>query len=205
MPERYLCIDPRWDGGTPSGKIADLYYGMRYVLFQDSWDVTSDYINAGWYIQGVVARESINNDWNQLAFFSNWGPPNFDIIIGNEPDSNGPASWTMTPDEYNALWHATDNYDAPRWIAGMASGDVARAAEYVQRAPGAAGLMIHLYGLSPTQATKKVTEYKKLGLPVRIGEWHAAQGFRHTSYSFAVPANDFCLSDAMVAGSGLYL
>lgn len=204
MPERYLCIDPRYQLGTPSQKIADLYYGMRYVLFQDIWDITANYINSGWYVQGVVARESINDDWNALNFFADWAPPNFDIIIGNEPDSSGGASWTMTPDEYGALWQATSNYQAPRWIAGMTSGDVALAAQYVARAPGAAGLMIHLYGLSPSRATAKVNEYKKIGLPVRVGEWHAANGYRHTSYSFSVPANDFCWSDAMVPGFGLY-
>jgi hypothetical protein len=200
VSSRGLCIDPRWSGGTPSTKIASLYRVVRYVLFSDSWSDTAAYINSGWYVQGVIARES-----GDPTLFADWGPPNFDIVIGNEPEGGPPSSWVMSPAEYGDLWASTRNYDAPRWIAGMCSGDVSRAERYLARAPGAAGLTVHLYGLSPAQATRKIRDYAKLGLPVRVGEWHPAEGYRLTDYAFSVHANDFCLSDAMVEGMGLYL
>lgn len=146
-----------------------------------------------------MARES--GDPSQFAI---WGPPNFDIVVGNEPDGSGGSSWVMSPDEYAGLWDSTSNYSAPRWIAGMCSGDVGRAAEYVARASGAAGLHIHLYGLNPDEARQRVADYQSLGLPVRIGEWHPADGYRYFDYDFQVPDFAFALSDAMVAGFGLF-
>jgi hypothetical protein len=196
---RYLCIDPRWSGGTPTPQIAGLYGGLRYVLFNDSWPQTSDYINGGWYVHGVLARES-----GDPAFFSDWGPPNFSITIGNEPDITSPSSWTLSPVEYGALWKSTNGYPAPRWIGGFASGDIAVAKRYLPYAHGAAGIDVHLYTLSPSEAVQRIHEYQSLGLPVRVGEWHPADGYRLTDYAFPVDAGDFCLSNQMVENMGLY-
>jgi len=196
---RRLCIDPSWPGGTPPLQIAHLYGGLRYVLFNTSWPVTSDYINGGWYVHGVVARES-----GDPAFFADWGPPNFDLTVGNEPDVTGRSSWTMTPTEYGQLWQATNNYQCPRWIGGFASGDVSRAAQYLSHAPGAVGIDIHLYTLSPNEALARIRQYQTLGRRVRVGEWAPSQGYRLTDYQFPVDADDFCYSNAMVDGMGLY-
>lgn len=200
---RGLCIDPRWNGGTPNDQIAGLYRAVRYVLFHEGWcwPKTSAYINSGWYVRGVIAAESGNPQP-----FADWGPPNFDITIGNEPDVESGSSQTMSPEEYGDLWASTDNFQAPRWIAGMASGDPGRAEAYVARAPGAAGLTVHLYTLSPDEVLQRIADYQSLGLPVRVGEWHAAGGYRFHEYTFPpdVDVHDFCYSNAMVNGFGLY-
>ena len=197
---RGICSDPRYPEGDPrSTKAGQAFRSTRYVLFPDSWPVTSDLINSGWYVTGVIARES-----GDPAQYANWGPPNFDIVIGNEPDGSGESSWIMTPAEYGQLWQSTNNYSAQRWIAGMCSGDVARAAEYVKVAPGAAGLHVHLYGLTPGQAKLRVSAYRGVDWSVRVGEWHPADGYRYFDYSFSVPDFAFCLSDAMVPDMGLW-
>jgi hypothetical protein len=203
---RLLCIDPAWEPGTPSDALLQEqgYGGVRFVARPDLFDQVAHYINLGLHVMLVLARES-----GDPAQYAEWGPfdfgdgPRLHWVVGNEPDGSGDSSWSMTPRQYRGLWRSARVLQGERWVAGMCSGDPARAAAYLQR--DATGLCVHLYTLGPDGASARLADYGALGLPVWVGEWHQADDFALGDYDFGeVWANDFCFSSAMVPGMGLY-
>ena len=207
--KRYLCIDPRYDLGTPPDALVTktIYSGVRFVVFPDSWPEVSHYLelSPNLDIQLVIARESGDPAQYMDWATSDWMRPRVSWVIGNEPDGpDGGSSWVMTPEEYQQLWDSCKGLSGARWLAGMCSGDVERARQYLQ--PDAAGLMVHIYTLAPVAAYAKVREYKGLGLPVRVGETYPADGYKLADYSWPVigGVNDFCYSRAMNPDTGLY-
>lgn len=198
---RGACIDPTYPEGTPSGKAALLVRRYRMVLFANSLDTVDNFINSGTYVHGVIASNS-----GDPAFFANWGMPNFDVTVGNEPTTVSDSSWTMSPSAYGDLWQATANYAAPRWIGGFADGNPASVEPYLRVAPDAAGIDIHLYTLNPDELVQRIADYRSLGLPVRVGEWHMSGDLRYGDYWFPQDIDDnvYCYSDAMGAGFGVF-
>lgn len=204
MTTRYLCIDPEWSGGTPPDNIltSTIYSGVRFVARPDLWPVVGRMLTIGVNVQLVIARESGNPaqyfDWAT----SDWMLPRVSWVVGNEPDGSGPSSWTMTTMEYAMLWQASRGLHGARWVAGMVSGNTAKARQYLQ--PDAAGMAVHIYTLNPTGAKQAMTAYGKLGVPLWVGETHPSEGYKLADYTWSVPVNDFCFTDQMVPGMGLY-
>jgi hypothetical protein len=201
---RYLCIDPRWPGGTPPENLLTqtIYSGVRFVVFPELWPQVGHYLELGLDVQLVIAKESGDPAQYFSWATSDWMRPRISWVAGNEPTSTGPSSWTMTPNEYRSLWQACLGLHGSLFVAGMADGDPANARPYLQ--PDAAGLSVHIYTLDPAQAAAKVAEYATLGVPVRVGETHPAGGYKMADYSWDVPVNDFCFSNGMEPGQGLF-
>lgn len=202
---RFLATDPAWDPGSPPDELieSDFDGGVRFVARPELWPAVGHFLNMGRHVALVLARES--GDPEQYAEWgtAEWMHDKLHWIVGNEPDGEGEASWIMSPREYRALWIRSRCLKGERWIAGMCSGDVARAAKYLQA--DATGLTVHIYGLSAEQAAAKVAEYAALGLSVWVGEFHPDGDEPTEDYWAAfgdVWANFFCYSNAMVAGFG---
>lgn len=204
MKPRYLCIDPAWSGGTPPDVLLTrtIYTGARWAVKPDQWPYVGHCLELGLNVALVIDSDSGDPaqyfDWAT----SDWMLSRVKWFVGNEPDGSGPASWTMTPDQYGVLWQSATGLHGERWIAGMVSGDTTRARQYLQ--PDAAGLGVHLYTLSPSQAAQRVNQYQQLHLPVWVGETHAAAGYKLGDYTWQVPVNDFCYAEAQVPGLGLW-
>lgn len=202
---RYLAVDPRWPGGTPSDTLMTrtIYSGPRFVVFPDSWPSVGHYLNLGQTVALVLARES-----GDPAQYADWATADWMLdrvhwFVGNEMDGSGPASWTMTPAEYADLWWRSRVLHGRRWVGGLCSGDVVRARDYVQ--PDMYGLGVHIYTLNPAYAQAKVQEYQSFGR-VWVGETHPADGYKLSDYIWPAGVNvtDFCYSNAMVPGLGLW-
>ena len=204
LVKRFLRCDPHWPEGTPPDVLLTrtIYGGVSFVAFPDLWPYVGHCLELGLDINLVIARESGDPaqyyDWAT----SDWMIPRMVWTIGNEPTSTGPSSWRMTPDEYRSLWTKCRRLHGARWVAGMADGDPEQAKPYLQ--PDMDGLTVHIYTLSPTQAKQKVKDYQALEHKVRIGETHAATGYRLSDYTWSVDVTDFCYSEKMVEGFGLY-
>ncbi len=199
---RHLCIDPEWLEVPDCVLTRTFYTGVRFVARPDLWPEVGRFLELGLNVQLVIARES--GDVAQYAEWatSEWMWSRISWVVGNEPDGTGEASWIMDPAHYAELWDTARVLSGPRWIAGMCSGNVQLAKPYLQ--PDAAGLAIHIYTLDPVKAKAKVTEYKTLGKKLWIGETHPAGGYKMGDYTWTDPVNDFCFSDSMVAGMGLW-
>lgn len=201
---RYLCCDPRYPEGTPPDHLLTktIYSGVRFVVFPELWPQVGHFLELGLNVALVIAKESGDPaqymDWAS----SNWMWGRVKWFIGNEPDGSGDSSWTMTPAEYQDLWIACKMLHGQRWIGGMVSGSVPAARPYLQT--NAAGLGVHIYTLSPAAAQAKVKAYQALGYPVHIGETHPADNYKMSDYVWTVNVNDFCYSNAMVPGMGLW-
>ena len=203
---RYLCIDPAWSGGTPPDHLVTrtIYGGARWAVKPDQWSICGHYLELGLNLALVIDSDS--GDPSQYAdwFTSDWMKSRVAWFVGNEPDGDGPSSWIMDPDTYDVLWQESSCLHGARWVAGMCSGDPARAKPYLQI--GAAGLAIHLYTLSPTEAALKIADYRTLHRRLWVGETHPASGYRMADYTWpsTVNINDFAYSEAMVPGMGLW-
>ena len=126
------------------------------------------YRQAGIRVAGVIARES--GDPAQYV-----GLPWSALVIGNEMDQIGEASWTLDPQEYADLWHrcATLYPHVPRLVGGLASGIVAAGLPYIEAAPDAAGFAVHPYAKRAEEARSLLREYKaRCNLPLWVTEWH---------------------------------
>jgi hypothetical protein len=204
---RYLCCDPRYPQGTPPDSLLTktFYSGPRFVVFPELWPYVGHCLELGLDVALVIARESGDPaqyfDWAT----SDWMLPRVKWFVGNEPDGSGESSWIMAPAAYAVLWDNCRGLHGERWIAGMCSGDVQRARQYLQ--PDAAGLGVHLYTLDPAAAIAKLAEYGTLEKRLQIDEMHPADGFKLSDYTWPpdVPVSDFCFSDAQVPGMGLYV
>jgi len=162
------------------------------------------YLELGLYLALVLDADSGDpaayNDWGS----SDWMIPRIAWFIGNEMDGGPPASWVMSPADYGTLWQRTAGLHGDRYVGGVCSGSPERARPYLQ--PAAAGLSVHLYTLSPLLAQRRLLEYKSaLGVKLWVGETHPSGDYRLGDYRWdQVNVNDFCYSDAMVPGMGLY-
>jgi hypothetical protein len=204
---KFLAIDPRWDGGTPSDDLARRFDGVRFVAFPNGWDHVGHYLDMGLLVDLVLARES--GDPAQYVGWATdeWFRERLRWIVGNEPDGSGASSWTMTPKQYRVLWKRAAMFlNGERWIAGMCSGDPARAAQYAQH--DAAGWVVHLYGLTAEEAVARLLEYQAaLPGPLRVGECHQVQGADVDEYLSGLEQHAwvtyFCCCDDMDTGMGL--
>ena len=203
---RLLCIDPNHTGGNPPIELAARFNGLRFVAFPHLWPLVQILLSWGWHVQLVLARES-----GPVGQYITWQHERLTWVIGNEPDGEGPSSWIMSPAEYAELWQASSALQGDRYVAGMSSGDVNRAAAYVNVAAGCAGIVAHLYTLTPAQAIVKVQDYQQLHPSVWVGEFHEVDGFTPDDYwaAFAsaggIYGNYFCYSDLQVPNFGLPL
>lgn len=202
---RSLCIDPAWSGGTPPDILftRTIYTGARWAVRPDQWDIVGHYLTLGLTVSLVLDKTS--GDPAQYADWatSDWMRSRVKWFVGNEMDGIGEASWTMTPSEYDDLWRASRVLHGERWIGGMCSGIPSIARNYLK--PDAAGLSVHIYTLNPYDAAIRTRQYKGLGPLIWIGEWHPSDNYRLMDYSWPnVNTNDFCFSDAMVPGLGLW-
>lgn len=140
---------------------------VRMVLRDD--DATRAYMDAcnaaELAVIGLVARESGGYVDGRPAV----------VQIGNEPDSAGASSWTMSPAEYVATWNLyRDTYpDLAMISAGLASGlpDWWRSVQQLGGLRGCSGLALHPYGKGAADALALADAYQA-DLPVWFTEWH---------------------------------
>ena len=148
--------------------------------------------------------------------------------IGNEPDQEGPSSWTMDPSDYQQLLKTAAFY-LRGWKmigAGMASGDPSYLDGLDLSMLSAIG--VHPYGQRPDgwpdqtwgfgNTRDLVTSYKRFKLPIIASEFGGEIGLFVDEHERAVyhsmqittlnmcgveEADIFCYSDSMVPGFGL--
>lgn len=218
---RFLCIDPRHDGGRPTAELVHYlgYGGVRFVVFPERFNDVAYYLNSGLKVQMVLARESgpveAFADWfaTDDPGLQGWFRENVFWVIGNEPDAyGGHSSWIMNPEEYWQLWQRARKAlpsHLERWVAGQCSGDITRSKWYAQE--DMTGIVVHPYAKTPQEAVALVFEYANyLNAPVWVGEFepHPNHDSSNEPYwqAFAehgIWANEFCFSDAMVPGFGM--
>lgn len=163
-----------------------------YVAAAHDWDLK---------VLGVVARES-------AGFL---GVPCEMYQIGNEPDSDGPSSWTRTTDEYIEDWRIyRDTYpDLPMVVAGLASGNLTYWQTIAPHLHGCAGVSVHPYNKTASQAQTLLTAYRKVrpDLALWVTEWFREANqvvpFSRMLNTQADAAFWFCATDGMVPGMGL--
>jgi hypothetical protein len=163
-------VDPENLGGAPGP--ADLKKaGFTWVRLVSRPGVESyvEWMQAsGLMVLAVVAKESEGHVFG--------GPDAWQF--GNEPDSSGPASWTMTSTEYRDQFnYYQDTYPQLVWIsAGLASGQTA----YWQHVKdlgglnGASGFAVHPYNKTASQASTLLKAYQKITptLPLWVTEFN---------------------------------
>jgi hypothetical protein len=150
----------------------------------------------------VIAQESGDIDYSYLE-------PDL-VVIGNEPDIDGPSSWTMTQGDYLDLWYAKrSSYDCPALTAGAASGNVGWWDTVMSAIENCQGMDVHPYGKTPHQAAELVTAYQiHYRMMCHVLEWHRPE--EEIDEFVAILGRDqqrilcwFCWSDANVDGFGL--
>jgi hypothetical protein len=197
--------DPAWEGGW-ADPVRLQRLGATWVrLVSRDLPQIHDYINqchaVGIRVLAVVARES-----------GGYILPDVEMIqIGNEPDCDGPSSWTRTPHEYLEDWRIyRETYPGlPMIAAGLASGQVSYAEEVASGLFDCAALAVHPYNKNRTEAYDLLLAYRRVrpDLALWVTEW-----FRETDQlvpfgrmlKVAADASFwFCASDGMVDGMGL--
>lgn len=168
---RALCVDPL----NPAGDIdptalTQLGFNAARVVLRSDPHVRA-YIDlshsVGVNVWGVVTPES-----GDPELYHGW--PIDLAIVGNEMDTTGPSSSTMTPPEFYALWYRCVEVfrHVPKYVGGMASGHVYLAEPYVY-VEDAAGMCVHPYNKNTTQARALLQAYKiAYGLPIIVDEWN---------------------------------
>lgn len=212
---RFLCIDPRWPGGTPTPEVETGFDGFRFVVFPDSFDTVAGYLNRGYCVQLVLAKESgaveQYADWFKTddTGLDRWFRERVTWVVGNEVDApeGSPSSWTMNPEEYWQLWNRSKVLNGKRYVSGQSSGDVGRSFWYAQADMD--GICVHPYGKTPEAAVVLLQTYAdEFQSPVWAGEFHEVDGYTREDYfkefeAAAFNANYYCYSDAMNPGFGM--
>lgn len=165
---------------------------------------------AGLRVLMVLAKESYAGGDDDYYL----GTMNPDMVqIGNEPDQAGPSSWSMSQNDYLALW----NRVAPAWkargktviTAGMASGQSSWLAPiWGSLSPMPSTIGVHPYGKDANAASNLLYSYKQTYMvPVLVSEWNRPADQIAAYMRMLSSETDggcwFCYSDAMVSPMGL--
>lgn len=165
--------------------------------------------------------ESLNNELTHYALIgpsTNWVFPVIAniirpqvIIIGNEPDGTGPSSWSMTLDEYIALWNRyapdlTMYFPTTKLCAAGMVGTT----DYLQYCWPYLNPKPQLVNKHYPNNKEEVQQFNVFGVPVIVGEWcwktasqQEMQDWVHMLNSTTYEHFWFCWSDGMVPGMGL--
>ncbi len=198
-------VDPENPGGRPTPvRLRRLGATWVRLVARDTaaiHEYVDDCHTAGLNVLSVVARES-----------AGYILPGADMHqIGNEPDQNGPSSWTRTPAEYIEDWRIyRDTYpDLPMIAAGLASGNVAWWQQVAPSVQGCAAVAVHPYNRSATSAQTLLTAYRKVrpDMAIWVTEWFRELDqivpFLRMLRTQSEAAFWFCSTEAMVSGMGL--
>jgi hypothetical protein len=194
-------VDPSHAAGHPAA--IDLLKwgitGVRLVARPGVDAAAQQYMDAGLMVLSVIARESGGHI----------GPADVHQV-GNEPDSSGPSSWTMSPAQYREEWRIYRETfpDLVLISAGLTSGNVQWWRD-LGPLPGCSGMGAHPYNKTAAQARALIRAYKAItpSLPVWATEWwrpaNEVTEFAAMLRAECVASAWFCWSDGMVPGFGL--
>ena len=176
-----VCLDALNPSGRPAPSEL-LALGCSLVRMQARFDEQmyryhDDCRRAGFQTAVVLDRDAYPNIEEHALTIA----PTY-WVIGNEMDAYllpepSPSSWSMTPDEYVILFTSTRRTILKRQpealliIGGLVSGQAWWLDECGDL--GAAGIDVHPYSKSASEAEQLIVEYESLyGLPIYVLEWH---------------------------------
>lgn len=213
--------------------VATQVTGVRVVVWQPCVTLLRAALRHGiapLIVLDATAIGTTSAEWQRTIprLASRYNDPRIRWQIGNEPDQEGPSSWTMDPEDYQQLLH-TAAWCLKGWTmvgAGMASGD----SSYLDGLDleMLSAVSVHPYGQRPDDwpdqtwgfgcTSDLVAAYQRFGLPVWASEFGGQSDLFASEHERAVyhsqqiatldaagaeEAHVFCYSDAMVPGFGL--
>lgn len=195
-------VDPRFERGAPSpDEVRALgLTGVALVSRRDTHDYAWTMRQAGIHVLARIDKSS-----------EGWMVPASVYQIGNEPDIESPASWTMTTADWIKLWNQYRNtYPSLVMIGpGLASGDVSWWKKVSNQISGCAGVGVHPYAKSAAGALELLRAYANI-TPKRklwISEWNRPADevavFAGMLGGVCEYAAWFCWTDLMVDRMGL--
>jgi hypothetical protein len=220
-----ICVDALNPAGCPSAEalIAAGADGARLVAFDEPrfFEYATALLDASLTVSVVIARESCADDdfggW--ASFYSSRIAPTY-WVLGNEADAyllapaESPSSWSMTPPEYAAFWHAAAppilaNYPGAKLVVGgLVSGQPSYLDELLPLLnPPPYAIDIHPYGRDAASADDLFSLYRSVALPdarARFGAYAqllGARGFTRRLFclEFNQPADQIAAYEQMLA------
>lgn len=206
-----VCLDALNPTGSPSNKkLANLGISSSRLEIRKGTQYT-DYVNSLYSLNNyALIGPSTNSMQPELAALK-YTPQV--IIIGNEPDNDGPSSWTMSPQEYISLWNSLasvlkHNYPTTQLCtAGM----LQPTTDYLQQCWSSLIPTPDLVNKHyPNNRDEIVNFQTTFNVPVIVGEWCWKTASQQEMQDWVDMLNNtcyehfwFCWSDGMVPGMGL--